>query len=79
MNMNEQQFKNNLKMYQDITLFLNKEKQSAGIVEGMRNLSDINGQLLDTDLRVLQENYSYIFWSVLALGLLTVTVSTMKK
>ena len=31
------------------------------------------------DLIVLQENYSYILWSILAVGLLTITLNTMKK
>jgi hypothetical protein len=34
--------------------------------------------LADTDLRVLQENYSYVLWSVLAVGLLTITINVMK-
>jgi hypothetical protein len=48
--------------------------------EGMQNLdmSDVNGMLADTDLRVLQENYSYVLWSVLAVGLLTITINVMK-
>jgi hypothetical protein len=50
-------------------------------IEGMQNidLSDVNGMLEDTDIRVLQENYSYIFWSILAVGLLTITVDVMKR
>ncbi len=49
--------------------------------EGMQNIdmSDVNGMLADTDTRVLQENYSYIFWSILAAGLLIITVDVMKK
>jgi len=35
--------------------------------------------LSDTDIKLLQENYSYIFWSILAIGLLTVTIKQMKK
>jgi hypothetical protein len=42
-------------------------------------MNDINSMLSDTDIRVLQENYSYIFWSILAVGLLTVTISKIKK
>jgi hypothetical protein len=42
------------------------------------NMNDINSMLSDTDIRVLQENYSYIFWSILAVGLLTITISKMK-
>ena len=39
------------------------------------NMIDINSMLNDTDIRVLQENYGYIFWSILAVGLLTITIS----
>jgi hypothetical protein len=42
-------------------------------------MNDIDSMLSDTDIRVLQENYSYIFWSILAVGLLTITVNQIKK
>jgi hypothetical protein len=42
-------------------------------------MNDVNSMLSDTDIRVLQENYSYIFWSILAVGLLTITVNQIKK
>ena len=42
-------------------------------------MNDINGMLSDTDLRVLQGNYSYIMWSILAVGILTITINTMRK
>ena len=47
--------------------------------EGMQNLNmnDVNGMLADTDIIILQENYSYVLWSVLAVGLLTVTINMM--
>lgn len=44
-----------------------------------KSKSDINGMLSDSDLFVLQSNYRYILWSTLAVGILTVTVATMKK
>jgi hypothetical protein len=56
--------------------------------EGMENIytnkkyitmNDINSMLSDTDITLLQENYSYIFWSILAIGLLTVTINQIKK
>jgi hypothetical protein len=34
--------------------------------------------LSDADITVLQENYSYIMWSVLAVGLLSMTVSAVR-
>ena len=43
------------------------------------NMEDLNGMLNDTDLRVLQENYSYMLWSILAVGLVTITLNTIKK
>jgi len=54
-------------------------------IEGMQNLTqnlminDINGMLSDSDTRILQANYSYIMWSVLAVGLLSITVNTINK
>jgi len=42
------------------------------------NLNDIESMLSDADITVLQENYSYIMWSVLAVGLLSMTVSAVK-
>jgi hypothetical protein len=68
------------------------EIQSNNNIEGMQNftsevntnskrlnMNDINGMLTDTDLIVLQGNYSYILWSILAVGVLTITINTMKK
>ena len=82
---NSSQFKKNMDMYnKNITKIKNELNLS---VEGMSsmdsanknlNMNDINSMLSDTDIRVLQENYSYIFWSILAVGLLTITVSKMK-
>ena len=43
------------------------------------NMNDINSMLSDTDIKLLQENYSYIYWSILAIGLLTVTINQIKK
>ena len=58
----------------------NIQGKIQGKKEGMQNLSinDVNGMLQESDLRVLQENYSYVFWSVLAVGLLTITINVMK-
>ena len=50
-----------------------------GIQEGFDiNMNDVNSMLSDSDLTILQSNYSYIMWSVLAVGLLSVTVNTVK-
>jgi len=74
---NAQQFKKDLERYKRVS----QELQSNNNIEGMRNLNmnDINGMLTDTDLRVLQENYGYLLWSILAVGVLTITINAMKK
>jgi hypothetical protein len=71
--------------------FQTETKSNSSKREGMRTIdsssesdkkltmNDINSMLSDTDIRVLQENYSYIFWSILAVGLLTITVNQIKK
>ena len=41
--------------------------------------TNINGILTDSDIVVLQENYSYLFWSVLAIAIVVVTINTIKK
>ncbi len=82
---NSSQFKKNVDMYNKNNTKIKNELNLS--VEGMSsmdsanknlNMNDINSMLSDTDIRVLQENYSYIFWSILAVGLLTITVSKMK-
>jgi hypothetical protein len=82
MNMNSQQFKKNISMYKNTKMKIQQllqEKQSNNSVEGMTTMSDLNGMLSDTDLRVLQENYKYIFWSILAVSAITITINIMKK
>jgi hypothetical protein len=85
LNTNSQQFKKDLEKYKNINLKIRQELeiQSNNNIEGMANfnlnMNDINGMLSDTDLRVLQGNYSYIMWSILAVGILTITINAMKK
>ena len=94
LNTNEEQFKKDLENYKLTNLKIKKEYTSflpnyknlqSNNIEGMqnfksyRNMNDLNGMLSDSDLRVLQGNYSYIMWSILAIGILTITINTMKK
>jgi hypothetical protein len=80
LNMNEEQFKKNIENYKQTNIKIQKELNlQDNNIEGMQNLNDINGMLNDSDLRVLQENYSYIMWSIVAIGLLTITINTLKK
>lgn len=94
MSTNSKNFKKNVNTYKSNDKTIKKELnlptilQSHSIVEGMNNfrspnknlnMNDIDSMLSDTDIRVLQENYSYIFWSILAVGVLTITVSKIQK
>jgi hypothetical protein len=85
LNTNEDQFKKDLENYKLTNLKIKKELELQNLpsnnIEGMQNLNmnDLNGMLSDSDLRVLQGNYSYIMWSILAVGVLTITINTMKK
>ena len=77
LDMNEEQFNKNLAMYKNINKKIRETKYNSN-VEGMTNM-DLDGMVADTDLRVLQENYNYILWSILAVGIVTITVNAMKK
>jgi hypothetical protein len=95
MNMNDEQFKQKILMYKSVSMkeqglrqgpnsnpnSRNKLGPNREGIEGLQNMSqnDINGLLKDTDLHVLQQNYGYIFWSILAVGLLTVTVNVVRR
>ena len=45
----------------------------------MLNMQDLNAMINDTDLLVLQNNYQYILWSIVALGTVIITVNALKK
>ena len=92
---NSKQFNKNVDMYKKTDKKIKNELNipQRSTLEGMQNgrvrtvdvkektltMNDVNSMLTDTDLRVLQANYSYIFWSILAVGMLTITISKMKK
>ena len=71
-----------MEKYKLTNIKINKELNlQTNNIEGMQNLNtnDLNGMLYDSDLRVVQENYIYIMWGILAIGILTITLHTMKK
>jgi hypothetical protein len=41
--------------------------------------ANINGILSDSDIVVLQENYQYLFWSILAIAIVIITINVFKK
>ena len=80
--MNSAQFNKDLEKYKNINIKIKQEldlQSNNNNIEGMHNMNDINGMLSDTDLIVLQANYKYIMWSILAVGLLTITINVIKK
>jgi len=81
LNTNEVQFKKDVEKYNNINIQIRQELelQSNNNIEGMLNMNDINGMLSNTDIVVLEENYKYIFWGVLAIGIVTITVNLMNK
>ena len=82
LNMNSVQFNKDLEKYKNINIKIKQEldlQSNNNNIEGMHNMNDINGMLSDTDLIVLQANYKYIMWSILAVGLLTITINVIKK
>jgi hypothetical protein len=61
----------NLKKYQALSKQYNQYKTSDAM--------NINGILTDSGIVVLQENYSYLFWSILAIAVVVITMNTIKK
>jgi len=82
LNINKEQFKKNIEKYKLTNIKIKKELNlQDNNIEGMQNLdiNDVNGMLNDSDLRVLQQNYSYIMWSIFAIGTITITINALKK
>ena len=42
-------------------------------------MGSVDNILNDSDITVLQENYAYLFWSILAVGTVLVTMNVSKK
>ena len=87
---NSEQFKKNLENYKLTNLRIQQninglQNLKGNNIESMENLTnslnlnDLNGMLSDSDLRVSKENYSYILWSILAIGIIAITINTMKN
>ena len=79
-------YKDAIGRYNDINSQLNNlTGNNNGIIsEGMSNLNepnmnDVNKMQEDSELIVISEHYEYIMWTLLALGVLTITIKTLKK
>jgi PAN domain len=49
------------------------------VKEDFKTMDDVNSMLSDSDILVLQQNYSYIFWSIFAVGFMISTLSITNK
>ena len=75
-NLNNKMKTDQIQMTDDLTTYKQiNEKLKNYKVETYEN---INGMLNDTDAIVLQENYQYIFWSILAIGLVIITMNNVR-
>jgi hypothetical protein len=81
MKMSEAEFKENIKKYRSNINRIRNEldipvefKYSDG-KEGMTNMKTLSSMLTDADIRLLEENYGYIFWSILAVGVVSTTIN----
>lgn len=46
-------------------------------VDKTPEFNNLNGIINDSDIRVLQENYSYMFWSILAVGTVAISLNVI--
>lgn len=65
------QLMGNLNNYKEINEEFSKHSSTYAV--------NISGILNETDQIVLQENYSYIFWSILAIGIIIIIINMKKK
>ena len=61
----------NLDQYKLVNDIFSKYKSSYSV--------NMNGILSESDMLVLQENYSYMFWSILAIAFVIITINLKKK
>jgi len=65
------QLLNNIEIYKKINEEYSKNKNTYAV--------NISGILTDSDSNVLQENYNYMFWSILAIGLIIIIMNMKNK
>ena len=57
--------------------YLSELDKTNNLIQNMDN--GIDNILNDTDIMVLQKNYSYLFWSIIAIGTVIVSMNIVKK
>lgn len=69
----EEQSANNIYGLSDFLIDYNKINEKIKLIDSGDNI------LRDSDITVLKENYSYLFWSILAVGTVLITMNIAKK
>jgi len=62
-----------------LTDYVNGLKNATDKIAGITSDGNINNILKDSDIVVLQKNYDYLFWSILATGSVLVAMNIVKK
>ena len=71
--------KSNLQYAQNLGDYNNTKAKISKINTNQETDNTVNSMVNDSDLIVLQENYTYLLWSILAVGIFTVTLSKINK
>lgn len=74
----EQQSQSNVVGIYDYLTDLNSTNEQSKVVAG-ETAGNIQNILKDSDVVVLQKNYDYLFWSILAAGTVLVSMNIVKK
>ena len=62
-----------------LTDYVDGLKNTTDKISGITSDRNINNILKDSDIVVLQKNYDYLFWSILAIGSVLVAMNVIKK
>jgi hypothetical protein len=78
MDVGEQTIDDDFKMYFQLKKKI-EQIMDRNKIEPMLNMNDLNTMATDSDLIVLQNNYQYVLWSIIAVGIVIITINNIKK
>jgi hypothetical protein len=68
-----------LKNMKGLDNYVENMENTTNKISGLnKNMNNINNIVDDSDITVLQQNYNYIFWSILATGTIIVSMNILK-
>ena len=79
---NNASYREDIEKYRELNYKINYEiNLKEPNIEGMQNanIKDMDAMLSDANIRVNKENYEYIFWTILAIGIIPITIKLMKR